>query len=126
MITAKSVQMISCQDLDSLVVSTYGRPYCFQQQDGCKMRGTVDVQVPSDGYDYENDTVPEEVNHSEMGVSFAAWLARDPKQGIGDGGKRWIGLWWERNFYPNLDMILDDLHSKGLIDAGEYMIEIDW
>ena len=34
----KSVKMIEVSDLDDIVVKTYGRPYNFQQQDGCKGR----------------------------------------------------------------------------------------
>ena len=37
-----------------------------------------------------------------------------------------IDLWWERNFYPNIQMVANDLHSKGLLEAGEYTINIDW
>ncbi len=60
-----------------------------------------------------------------MGVTFAAWIERDPEQTmLHDPSNR--ELWWERNFYPSVDMIMKDLHEKGLIEAGEYAIEIDW
>jgi|ERR1035437_2485913 hypothetical protein len=104
----KKVNQITVQDWDDLVVKTYGKVYSFQQQ---------------------NDTIPDEVNGAEMGVSFAAWLARDPTEWNGDpkDKKQWsIGLFWERNFYPNIQMIANDLHAKGLIKAGEYSIKIDW
>ena len=29
-------------------------------------------------------------------------------------------------FYPNFQMIANDLHEKGLLPAGEYSIDIDW
>ena len=126
------VTTIDCQELDRIVAKTYNRPYSFQQQDGCKGRGNVYVTVPSGEWceDYDNDTIPEVVNGSEMGASFAAWLARDPKQKLNSTDK-WerehgLDLWWSRSFYPHIDMVLDDLHSKGLIDAGEYTIVIDW
>jgi len=69
-----------------------------------------------------------DVNDPKMGVSFKAWLARDPKQKLNadshtDYG---VGLWWYRNFYPNVEMIINDLHARGLIKAGEYSIDIDW
>lgn len=125
----KNVKMIDVQDWDALVQDTYGRTYSFQQQDGCKSRGIFEFKVPSDDYesDFENDTVPEEVNHEKMGVSFAAWLARDPKQPL--KGQKYdyeLTLWWERNFYPSIDMIIKDLYEKGLIEKGEYTIDIDW
>ena len=80
MIKVQNKKMISVSDWDDLVVKTYGRPYSFQQQDGCQARGTFHLSVPDSDEDYENDTVPEEVNGDEMGVSFAAWLAARPIQ----------------------------------------------
>ena len=130
MLKVKNVQMIDVSDWDDLVQQTYGRIYNFQQQDGCKERGTFSFTVPSHAYDYENDTIPEEVNGNEMGVSFKAWLARDPKQKL-DTNDEWdrengLSLFWERNFYPDIQMIANDLHAKGLIEAGKYVINIDW
>jgi hypothetical protein len=126
----KTIQSISVQNWDDFVEATYGRPYSFQQQDGCKDRGTFNFTVPSDGEDFENDIIPEEVNGEEMGVSFKAWLARDPKQKLNSKDK-WdrdhgLFLFWERNFYPHVDMIINDLHAKGLLPEGEYQIVIDW
>lgn len=121
-------KIIDCCALDDLVRKTYGRPFHFQQQDGCKPRGNVHIAIPSyDHWDYPKDTIPEVVNGDEMGVSFKAWLARDPKQPL-EGQKHdfELSLWWARNFYPSLDMVLDDLYEKGLIEEGEYILEIDW
>ena len=123
-------RVIELRDWDKLVKTTYGREYSFQQQDGCKSRGVFEFEVPceSEG-EFENETVPEEVNHEEMGVSFAAWLKRDPKEPIEKGSEPdgfSLTLWWERNFYPEFQMVANDLHAKGLIEAGEYTIEIDW
>ena len=131
MIKVRTEQVIDVSDWDTLVVETYGKPYKFQQQDGCKYRQHVSLTVPDDPNDYENDTVPEEVNHREMGVSFAAWLARDPKLELDSepNGDRYAwrtAMWWSRNFYPDVQMIANDLHSKGLLPAGKYSIDIDW
>ena len=124
------VNMIDVHDWDEMVEKTYGRPYTFQQQDGCKERGIFNFSVPDRDDDFENSTVPEIVNHGDMGVSFAAWLARDPKQPIkGRDGKEdafGLELWWARNFYPDVQMIANDLHAKGLLEAGKYTIDIDW
>ena len=123
-IKIRTEKVIDLSDWDNLVKETYGRPYCFQQQDGCKSRGSFRFSVPSEeGYDYENETVPEIVNHEEMGVSFSAWLKRDPKAPLKDGE---IEIWWHRNFYPSFDMVANDLHAKGLLEAGDYTIDIDW
>jgi hypothetical protein len=35
-------------------------------------------------------------------------------------------MWWGRNFYPELSVVVNDLHAKGLLDEGEYEIDIDW
>jgi hypothetical protein len=122
----KLEKVIDVQDWDDLVINTYNRPYSFQQQDGCKERQRVRITIPDHPYDYENDTVPEVVNGDEMGVSFKAWLERDPnKPLIGEDGFG-LSLFWERNFYPDVQMIANDLHDKGLIESCEYVIEIDW
>lgn len=126
----KNVKMVSVQEWDKLVKETYGKPYSFQQQDGCKDRGTFEFDVPVD-YDYieffENDAVPEVVNGNIRGVSFEAWQARDPKQPLKNQKLDFeLSLWWERNFYPDVQMVANDLHKRGLLDAGEYVIDIDW
>lgn len=126
----RTEQVITVQEWDKTVRETYGRPYSFQQQGGCKSRGVERFSVPpeyDDEYDFPNDTVPEVVNHEDMGVSFKAWLARDPKQKLSNREDDFgLGLWWARNFYPNVQMIANDLHAKGLLPAGEYAIDIDW
>lgn len=130
MIRTRTEQIIDVSDWDQLVIDAYGKYYSFQQQDGCKSRQHVRITIPDEADDYNNDTVPEIVNHSRRGVSFAAWLARDPNQKIpvkkSDFGNDFTDMWWERNFYPDVQMIANDLCSKGLIEAGEYTIDIDW
>jgi hypothetical protein len=126
----RNVKMIDCHEWDALVKKTYGRPYCFQQQDGCKDRGTHSFTVPDASEDEEmNDSVPEVVNHEERGVKFAVWLARDPKKKLKgkENQNSWsLDLWWTRNFYPDFQTVANDLHAKGLLEAGDYTIDIDW
>jgi len=123
--TQKTV--IAVQDWDALVTKIYGRPYKLQQQDGCMARGQISILVPDNTEDYPRDEIPEIVNHDEMGVSFKAWLGRDPKTPLkGQKYDYQLSLWWNRNFYPDLAVIANDLHAKGLIPAGEYIIDIDW
>lgn len=127
MLEYKTVKVIDVNDWDTLVMETYGRPYNFQQQDDCKERQHVPITIPDEPYDYENDTIPEVVNGDEMGVSFKAWLERDPKQPLPDRDDTFgLQLFWERNFYPDVQMIANDLHAKGLVEAGDYEIDIDW
>ncbi len=123
----KTKNVIEVQEWDALVKKTYGRPYKLQQQDGCRSRGAVEIVVPGEEDDIERDSVPEEVNHEEMGVNFKAWLARDPKKKLTDQDADYqLELWWERNFYPGLQMVANDLHAKGLLEAGTHTILIDW
>lgn len=131
-VKTRTEQVIDVGDWDQLVINTYGKPYSFQQQDGCKERQRVSITIPEQAYDYHNDTIPDVVNGHEMGVSFKAWLDRDPKQLLQylrpdwDNGEHSLQLWWNRNFYPDVQIIANDLHSKGLIEAGTYTIDIDW
>lgn len=125
----RAVTLIDVDEWDELVKDTYGKPYSFQQQDGCKERQVVNLSVPDTAYDFDNDSVPEEVNHEEMGVSFKSWLARDPKQKLSnpEDQEEWcVDLWWGRNFYPDVQMVANDLNDKGILPSGEYIINIDW
>lgn len=130
MLKTKNVTVIDCSDWDNLVRKVYQKPYCFQQQDGCKERGVAYLTVPAENNDeYMNDSIPEVVNGSEIGVKFDVWLARDPNQLLKDEpdcSAFDIQLFWGRSFYPDLQTIANDLHKKGMVDAGEYMINIDW
>ena len=130
MIKTKNIKAINVSDWDELITTTYNKPYSFQQQDGCKDKGYVHIIVPKKyPEDYKNDTIPEVVNHEKRGVSFKAWLERNPEQKLTnkDNQHSWsLGLWWDRNFYPHVSMLINDLHIKGLLEAGEYDINIDW
>ena len=119
--------VVDVSDWDETIKKTYGRPYSFQQQEGCRSRGVFRIQVPGEAEDYERDTVPEIVNHEEMGVSFSAWLKRSPKTPLANGQAGYsLELWWDRNFYPDIQMVANDLHKKGLLEKGKYAIDIDW
>lgn len=127
-IKTQNWKVIDVTDLDELVEKIYGKPYSFQQQDGCKERDFYFFSVPEENpYDYENDAIPETINGEERGVSFAAWKVRDPKAPVGDKSRDWeIEMFWHRNFYPHFDMIINDLYKKGEIEAGEYYIDVNW
>lgn len=152
MLKTKNIKMIDVQDWDDLVTKTYGKPYSFQQQMGCQERGIFDLTV-SDSDDYDDSTasdhIPEVINGEDMEVQFSVWLARDPKAPLNPTKKElesnayyWgktkqdeeqykndkshIELFWERNFYPSIEMVANDLCKKKLIEPGEYKINIDW
>jgi hypothetical protein len=129
MLKIKTKKVINCFDFDKLVSETYGKPYCYQQQDDCKERGTEHFSVPCT-YIYDedmNDSIPEVINGEEMGVKFNVWLDRDPEEWNGEEeDKRFLDMFWGRNFYPDFNTLINDLHKKGLIEAGSYVMEIDW
>lgn len=123
----RAEKVVDVQEWNKLVTATYGKPYHFQQQDGCRDRSVATLTIPEEAADFSNTTVPEVINCDELGVSFAAWLARDPAQPVGKVTDEWrIKLWWHRNFYPDIQMVANDLHAKGLVEAGSYLIIIDW
>lgn len=130
MLKIQKRNIIDVQDWDNLISQTYDKIYSYQQQDGCKERQTVTITVPvKDPEDFKNTEIPFEVNGKEMGVSFQTWLNTSPE----DTAKHfnpefgWKNeTFWDRNFYPHEDMIINDLYAKGLLEAGEYDIKIDW
>ena len=123
----KNTKVISIQDWNKCVQKTYGRPYNFQQQSGCQDRHTFHLTVPDQADDFKNDSVPEVVNGPQMGVSFKAWLKRNPRQPIKNQKDDWeLSLWWERNFYPDIQTVANDLYKRGILKAGKYSVEIDW
>lgn len=130
MISYRIEKVINVSDWDELVAKTYSKPYTLQQQDGCLERQRISVKVPCNPRDYENHAVQEVVNGDEMGVSFQDWLDRDPNQPLNSpdewARKYGLSMWWDRNFYPSLEMVASDLNKKGLLPDGEYVIDIDW
>ena len=118
---ARKVNMISDSEWDEFVKSVYGKPYCFQQQDGCKERGVFEFSVPGSTWDYENNSIESsDSDNDEMGVSFQAWIDTNHLE------MPWCEMYWERNFYPDVSMIINDLYKKGYIEEGDYCISIDW
>ncbi len=120
MLKSKTKKVVEVRDWDNLVEKTYGKPYCFQQQDGCKERGIYTLVVPSDGDDYARNDVD---GHNDMGVSFKSWISEEYKNPKNDFK---IRLFWKRRFYPSIESVANDLFKKGLIEEGEYVINIDW
>jgi hypothetical protein len=131
MIKSESVKIIEVRDWDALIKKTYNKFYSFQQQEGCKSRGIFRFSVPVDKYEmeeqeeYMHDEIEEKVNGEQMGVKFEKWLERSIDKPVSEDD--WgIELFWDRNFYPSELTLINDLYEKGLIEAGEYAINIDW
>ena len=78
MLKSKTEKFVDVQDFDNLVTETYGKSYCFQQQNGCQERGVYYLTVPNlNAEDFEDDEIPEVINGQDMGVSFTSWLKHD-------------------------------------------------
>lgn len=120
MIKSKKVNQIDDSYFDTIVVATYEKPYCFQQTNGCQDRGVVCFNVPEINHDSEYATIGEAIEGEECGVAFEDWLAADPNDSAFDD------IVFERNVYPQLQDLANDMHAKGLIEPGEYQIRIDW
>ena len=123
-------KVIDEYDWNQLVIKTYGKPYAFQQQEGCMANNTFfEIDIPCEFTNDEDmhDSIPEDINGENMGVKFETWLARDPKQPVNGDNSGWgINLFWERNFYPDIYTLANDLHKKGVLEGGSYIIKIDW
>lgn len=123
----RTVQVIEVDDWNKLVTETYGRPYNLQDQDTYFNNGVcLPLSVPElETNDNEaDDDVPEKLGEGGM-VKLATWLARDPQ--TPEFPYSWEReLWWYRDFYPDLAALANDLHERGLLPAGEYMIHVWW
>lgn len=144
----KDIKIINVGEWDQLVSTIYGRRYHFQQQKSCREMGFTKITIPDDSFEDEmNDSIPEIINDEvNMGVKFHVWLDRDPEAILNPSDnelelcdyyhyprnkQKWcenvdnINLFWDRNFYPCLQAVANDLFYKGLIGSGDYIIEID-
>ena len=123
------IRQVSDTDFDNLVMKTYGKSYAIQQHEGCRDRGVIYISVPS-LYDINvneyPDTIEQAIDEDMYGVRWKDWLAVDPNdERLGeDEWDRELNL--QRNVYPPMHDLINDLYEKGLIEAGEYQIEIDW
>jgi hypothetical protein len=127
MIKYTTIKQIDDSNLDNLVQKVYRKPYTFQQQNGCQERCTRHITVPERIFEDEVfNTLSEAIEDDAYGVSFEDWLAADPNDPI-FGEEEWEReMRFQRNVYPPLEYVVNDLHAKGLIEAGEYQILIDW
>jgi hypothetical protein len=128
MLKFETTRYVRVDDFNRLVVETYGRPYILEQRDGCEPKFLFFAIIPSDGdeFDYPNESIPEKIDCEEEGVSFEAWLKRDPKQWKGPRReKKFLKKFWEEKFFPDAQMLFNDLNAKGLIESGNYIIDLD-
>ncbi|MFE3757903.1 hypothetical protein ACFXO9_26650 [Nocardia tengchongensis] len=106
----RAVTLIWEKDFSQFVSRVYGRPYQLGRQDGGLLKdSTVEFTVPAQEFEWSDPSVAE-------------WLAALPPD-----DRDWQEtLRWEREFHPGLEAIVNDLHARGLLPAGEYLLEVWW
>ena len=107
MIRYTTIKVIHLDDWDELVRETYGKPYKFQQQEGYRERPLFEIKVPVPIIDEGTDKTD----------SMKEWMDTPVDKD---------NIYWVREFYPDIDDVVNDLFSRGLLDQGDYSIEMDW
>lgn len=121
MIKSKIKHVISSAAWNKQVSKIYGRPYSIEDQ--FEFNRVLGFKVPNRSFDFANETVEENEDTKETGVNFKSWIARDPDQKIGSDPCAFVTtLWWYRAFYPDIEVLANDLFKKGLLERGEYVI----
>lgn len=116
----EDVKLIWESELSALVTETYGRPYQLQQQGDMLAQESM-----------TRATVPQEPDFDSDLPSLEEWSSRDV-DAQPEGESSWSehawrrDLWWQRKFYPDLQLVLNDLHARGLLPAGDYVIHTWW
>ncbi len=120
-------RIIDCNNWDTLVTRTYGKTYNIQQQDGCRESCNLYFSVPLKEpiVDYGKESIPVKINGNDMCVKFDVWL-NTPAEYPTELSIFHHSLFWQRNFYPDYEILAHDLFKRGLLEEGEYTIRIDW
>lgn len=119
-LTGRQVTLIWEIEFSDLVRKIYGRPYQFQQQGDMMGQDTI--------YRFSVPATP--LGDHWQAVPFQQWLDADPPTPATDGGfdrdRFSEELRWDREFYPEVEDVINDLHRRGLIDEGEYAMHVWW
>ncbi len=97
-----TVTLIDEGDFSELVRETYGKPYQFQQQEFLSQDSIRFFTVPEEPDNY--------------GLTLAEWVATPVVDEMS----------FYRDCYPELQMIVNDLHERELLPAGRYALHIWW
>ncbi|WP_043736189.1 hypothetical protein [Nocardia asiatica] len=110
-LTGPTVTLIDENTFSALVSHLHARPYRLQQQgDGLPQNTIVKITVPA-------------LEHDWPGIPLAEWAATP----IGDYTYPWQAeTHWEREYYPCLEDVVNDLHARGLLAAGNYALHVRW
>lgn len=115
----ETVQVIWEHDFNKVVQSVYGKPYVFQQQG--------DMLLGQNGYypfTVHSAEKYQQWDATEIDAELTRWLSAEPPQ---NARAFTIQLWWERENYPDIDVILYDLaYRRGLMASGRYALHVWW
>jgi hypothetical protein len=121
---AGKVTVINEFDFSDYVSKLYNRPYRFQQQDDCRY-GQDSVHffsVPEPEGEY--DSIEEFRDRWMEGTPTVEEWANTP---IGEYEFGWQrDIYWEREFYPPFETVVNDLYKRGLLPEGQYALHIWW
>lgn len=115
----KTVTLIDEGEFSRLVSKTYQRPYSFQQQGSMMGQDTIwEFSLP---LRYEPD---DEYGYNDWeGPSLLEWCTTP----IGEFDSEWKAkLHWHREYYPEFEAVIDDMHKRGLIPDGDYALHVQW
>lgn len=117
-IRVQDVKLIHESELSKRVAEMFERPYQLQQQGD--MLGQDSVVIAD---------VPAEPEFDLDLPSFLEWSTRDVN--LEPPGESWHypwqrELWWHREFYPDLQEVLNELHRLGELPEGKYAIHVWW
>ena len=102
-------------EFSNLVRQTFERPYSLQQQgDMHSQESFIRFDVPAE-LEWEHEP------------SLETWLATTPPDPEDHSMAAFTNrLRWDREFYPDLQDIANELHARGQLDAGTYVLHVWW
>lgn len=123
----QNLRVIENYKWSEFISSVYNLPYNYQQQNECQ-NTNFEFNIPNDleEEDLGSDSIPYEVNGKDECVKFDVWV----NSKLEDISKNFeyesdAVIFYNRNFYPSIFQILNDLYNRGLIEEGDYLIRID-
>ena len=137
MISIKSWQVIDEQEFSEMVSELYGRPYSLQQaeelgQDSIRQVDSEDEVSEEEQQAFEAWRDRELNNVPNSRYEFYKELhERDPATypllpaTLSEGEIGW-DTWWEREFSPPLQPLINDLCERGKLPRGRYRMHVQW
>lgn len=100
-------------ELDKFVEEVYGRSWSYIRSEECNNDSYYTHEVLEEGLDFYSDEEVEE--------QLTKWLSAEVPN-----YRDWDACSEFESLFPGAPVILWDLHRKGLIPAGDYLIHVSW